>query len=87
MNTLENCANILGNFFFSILFQVELVLHCRVSFADPVAVRHALEILSELAAKDPYSVAMALGDMIIFKFFHIAMVFTVLDCTCSLIVI
>ena len=52
-----------------------------------MAVRHALEILSELAAKDPYSVAMALGDMIIFKFFHIAMVFTVLDCTCSLIVI
>ncbi|KAL7191013.1 hypothetical protein ACSBR2_023147 [Camellia fascicularis] len=32
-----------------------------VSFADPVAVRHALEILSELATKDPYAVAMALG--------------------------
>jgi hypothetical protein len=33
----------------------------RVSFADPVAVRHALEILSELATRDPYAVAMALG--------------------------
>lgn len=32
-----------------------------VSFADPVAVRHALEILSELATMDPYAVAMALG--------------------------
>ncbi|CAI0628199.1 unnamed protein product [Linum tenue] len=31
-----------------------------VSFADPVAVRHALEIISELAMKDPYAVAMAL---------------------------
>ncbi|KAH9805492.1 SH3 domain-containing protein [Citrus sinensis] len=36
-----------------------------VSFADPVAVRHALEILSELAAKDPYSVAMALGKLVL----------------------
>ena len=34
---------------------------CRVSFADPVAVRHSLEILSELATSDPYAVAMALG--------------------------
>ncbi|KAM1036594.1 hypothetical protein FF1_031536 [Malus domestica] len=32
-----------------------------VSFADPVAVRHALEILSELSTKDPYAVAMGLG--------------------------
>ncbi|CAN1293518.1 TSET complex member tstB [Linum perenne] len=32
-----------------------------VSFTDPVAVRHALEIISELAMKDPYAVAMALG--------------------------
>ncbi|KAI4353006.1 hypothetical protein L6164_007205 [Bauhinia variegata] len=32
-----------------------------ISFADPVAVRHGLEIVSELAAKDPYAVAMALG--------------------------
>ncbi|PIA30937.1 hypothetical protein AQUCO_05300043v1 [Aquilegia coerulea] len=31
-----------------------------VSFADPVAVRHSLAIISELATKDPYSVAMAL---------------------------
>ncbi|KAM2498114.1 hypothetical protein PS1_040417 [Malus domestica] len=31
-----------------------------VSFADPVAVRHALEILSELSTKDPYAVAMGL---------------------------
>ncbi|KAL6977921.1 hypothetical protein U1Q18_026707 [Sarracenia purpurea var. burkii] len=35
-----------------------------VSFADPVAVRHALEILSELATKDPYAVAMALGNLV-----------------------
>ncbi|KAB1212014.1 hypothetical protein CJ030_MR5G025398 [Morella rubra] len=34
-----------------------------VSFADPVAVRHALEILSELATRDPYAVAMALGRL------------------------
>lgn len=34
---------------------------CRISFADPIAVRHSLEILSELAAKDPYAVAMTLG--------------------------
>lgn len=32
-----------------------------VSFADPVAVRHSLEILSELASMDPYAVSMALG--------------------------
>lgn len=36
----------------------------RVSFADPVAVRHSLEILSELATRDPYAVAMALGSLI-----------------------
>ncbi|CAA2990834.1 Hypothetical predicted protein [Olea europaea subsp. europaea] len=30
-------------------------------FSDPVAVRHSLEILSELAMKDPYAVAMSLG--------------------------
>lgn len=35
-----------------------------VSFADPVAVRHSLEILSELAASDPYAVAMALGKAV-----------------------
>ncbi|KAJ7969456.1 SH3 domain-containing protein [Quillaja saponaria] len=34
-----------------------------VSFADPVAVRHALEILSDLAIKDAYAVAMALGKL------------------------
>ncbi|KAM6548492.1 hypothetical protein CsatB_020168 [Cannabis sativa] len=34
-----------------------------VSFADPVAVRHSLEILSELATKDPYGVAMAIGKL------------------------
>ncbi|CAN1293517.1 hypothetical protein LINPERPRIM_LOCUS22056 [Linum perenne] len=34
-----------------------------VSFTDPVAVRHALEIISELAMKDPYAVAMALGKL------------------------
>lgn len=32
-----------------------------ISSADPVAVRHALEIVSEVAARDPYAVAMALG--------------------------
>ncbi|KVH98642.1 Armadillo-type fold [Cynara cardunculus var. scolymus] len=34
-----------------------------VSFADPVAVRHSLEIISHLATKDPYAVAMALGEL------------------------
>ncbi|XP_006651241.1 uncharacterized protein LOC102704044 [Oryza brachyantha] len=32
-----------------------------VEFSDPVAVRHALSIVSEIAVRDPYSVAMALG--------------------------
>ncbi|XP_050227678.1 uncharacterized protein LOC126677210 [Mercurialis annua] len=32
-----------------------------VSFSDPIAVRHALEIMSELATKDPHAVAMSLG--------------------------
>ncbi|KAJ8753244.1 hypothetical protein K2173_017858 [Erythroxylum novogranatense] len=36
-----------------------------VSFTDPVAVRHALEILAELATKDPYAVAMALTKLVI----------------------
>ncbi|XP_068664377.1 uncharacterized protein [Aristolochia californica] len=36
-----------------------------ISFADPVAVRHALAILSELATKDPYSAAMALGKHVL----------------------
>ncbi|KAL3535010.1 hypothetical protein ACH5RR_003471 [Cinchona calisaya] len=35
-----------------------------VSFADSVAVRHSLEILSELATSDPYAVAMALGKAV-----------------------
>lgn len=43
-------------------------MSCSVLFSDPVAVRHALEILSELASKDPYAVAMALGNVINFKF-------------------
>ncbi|RLN43271.1 uncharacterized protein C2845_PM01G10310 [Panicum miliaceum] len=34
-----------------------------VEFSDPVAVRHALSIISEIAAKDPYSAAMALGAL------------------------
>ncbi|GAB2276206.1 hypothetical protein Dimus_010941 [Dionaea muscipula] len=34
-----------------------------ISFADPVAVRHSLEIICELATKDPYAVAMALGKL------------------------
>ncbi|CAA0842172.1 SH3 domain-containing protein [Striga hermonthica] len=34
-----------------------------VLFSDPVAVRHSLEILSELATKDPYAVSMALGAL------------------------
>ncbi|KAJ6826740.1 uncharacterized protein M6B38_370515 [Iris pallida] len=32
-----------------------------ISFADPIAVRHSLAIISEIATRDPYSVAMALG--------------------------
>ncbi|XP_062210700.1 uncharacterized protein LOC133912127 [Phragmites australis] len=32
-----------------------------IEFSDPVAVRHALSIISEIAARDPYPVAMALG--------------------------
>ncbi|KAF6137353.1 hypothetical protein GIB67_036390 [Kingdonia uniflora] len=36
-----------------------------VSFADPVAVRHALAIISELATRDPYSAAMALGKLVL----------------------
>ncbi|XP_038698487.1 uncharacterized protein LOC119996058 isoform X2 [Tripterygium wilfordii] len=36
-----------------------------VSFADPVAVRYALEIISELATRDPYAVAMALGKLVV----------------------
>ncbi|MCI07061.1 SH3 domain protein, partial [Trifolium medium] len=35
----------------------------RISSADPVAVRNALEIVSEIAARDPYAVAMALGNI------------------------
>ncbi|XP_074578374.1 uncharacterized protein LOC141834884 [Curcuma longa] len=31
-----------------------------IQFADPVAVRHALGLISDIATKDPYSVAMAL---------------------------
>ncbi|KAF3437259.1 hypothetical protein FNV43_RR20012 [Rhamnella rubrinervis] len=34
-----------------------------VSFADPVAVRHALEILAELASRDPHAAAMSLGKL------------------------
>ncbi|GAV67567.1 SH3_1 domain-containing protein [Cephalotus follicularis] len=36
-----------------------------VSFADPVAVRHSLEIISEFATRDPYAVAMALGKLVL----------------------
>ncbi|GAU11819.1 hypothetical protein TSUD_75700 [Trifolium subterraneum] len=36
----------------------------RISSADPVAVRNALEIVSEIAARDPYAVAMALGKQV-----------------------
>lgn len=41
---------------------------CSVLFSDPVAVRHSLEILSELASKDPYAVAMALGNFTLWSF-------------------
>ncbi|KAI0502107.1 hypothetical protein KFK09_017053 [Dendrobium nobile] len=34
-----------------------------VSFTDPVAVRHSLAIISDIAMRDPYSVAMALGKL------------------------
>ncbi|GMJ13209.1 TPLATE-associated SH3 domain containing protein [Hibiscus trionum] len=43
------------------------VLHHAVqgiSCADPLAVRHSLEIISELAIRDPYAVAMALGKLV-----------------------
>lgn len=48
--------------FLSLLVKFVFTFDCRVSFADPVAVRHALEILSELATKDPHGAAIALGD-------------------------
>ncbi|XP_021279407.1 uncharacterized protein LOC110413025 isoform X1 [Herrania umbratica] len=35
-----------------------------ISFADPVAVRHSLEIISDLAIRDPYAVAMASGKLV-----------------------
>lgn len=35
-----------------------------VAFADPIAVRHSVEILSELATMDAYAVAMALGKAV-----------------------
>ncbi|OAY70125.1 hypothetical protein ACMD2_14288 [Ananas comosus] len=34
-----------------------------ILFADPVAVRHSLAIISDIASRDPYSVAMALGAL------------------------
>ncbi|KAJ8642448.1 hypothetical protein MRB53_019142 [Persea americana] len=36
-----------------------------VSFSDPVAVRHALAMISDLATRDPYPVAMALGKLVL----------------------
>ncbi|XP_078154939.1 SH3 domain-containing protein [Carex rostrata] len=33
-----------------------------IQFSDPVGVRHALAIISDIASRDPYSVAMALGN-------------------------
>lgn len=36
-----------------------------VSFADPVAVRHSLAMISELATRDPHPVAMALGKLVL----------------------
>lgn len=38
----------------------------RIQFADPVAVRHALGLISDIATKDPYSVAMALGQFMFY---------------------
>ena len=34
-----------------------------IACADSVGVRHALAIVSELAARDPYAVAMAVGKL------------------------
>ncbi|KAM0953447.1 putative SH3 domain-containing protein [Dioscorea sansibarensis] len=34
-----------------------------ISFADPIGVRHGLAIISDIATRDPYSVAMALGKL------------------------
>ncbi|XXG66397.1 hypothetical protein AAC387_Pa05g3885 [Persea americana] len=36
-----------------------------VSFSDPVAVRHALAMISDLATRDSYPVAMALGKLVL----------------------
>ncbi|KAF7820454.1 TSET complex member tstB [Senna tora] len=35
-----------------------------ISFSDPIAVRHSLEIISELATMDPYAVAMSIGNLV-----------------------
>lgn len=35
---------------------------CSIACADPIGVRHALAIVSELATRDPYAVAMAVGN-------------------------
>lgn len=34
---------------------------CRIACADPVGVRHALSVVTELATKDTTAVAMAVG--------------------------
>lgn len=52
------------HYFLKIHFSSLFICHGRVSFADPVAVRHSLEILSDLAMMDPYAVAMALGNLL-----------------------
>lgn len=46
---------------FTSCLTLRALYECRISFADPVAVRHALAIISDVATRDPYSVAMALG--------------------------
>lgn len=59
-----NYSSFVVFFFFFLSIMRWFYFVCRVSFADPVAVRHSLEILSELALRDPYAVAMALGYIV-----------------------
>lgn len=65
------------HYFFKIYFSCFFICHGRVSFADPVAVRHSLEILSDLAMMDPYAVAMALGNLLKLMFLGILISFLV----------
>lgn len=62
VSALPNISLILCNMIFCFQWLTFTLLLLRVSFVDPVAVRHALGIISDLAMIDPYSVAVALGS-------------------------